>query len=353
MAYRRMGLALLSGLIATKAYALTLAAAGDVMVESRYAASASADGTHVLEAAAPYFQHADIGFANLEGVLLDENIIPRGCGSSGSCYRFRMPTRVANQLAAAGIRVVSSANNHSGDFGEQGRRNTVQSLLRAGVASIGLTAAPSTILVTSRGTRVAVIGFSPHQGTLSLFDYLRMAQEINRLKAQASVVVVSMHAGAEGPRAWHVPREPELFLGDARGDVYAFAHAAVDAGADLVLGHGPHVLRGMELYKGRLIAYSLGNFATNGPFSLTGVQRYGGILQVDLDDQTGAYRTGRFVGFSQDATNKARGPVPDRQAQVVLQDINRRSFPEARLTIAADGQLHWPPPADNPFKASR
>src|SRR4029079_4437742 len=86
----------------------------------------------------------------------------------------------------------------------------------------------------------------------------------------ADLVVVTMHAGAEGSDHQHVRPGNECFLGENRGNSVAFAHSVVRAGADLVVGTGPHVLRGMEWYRGRLIAYSLGNFAGYDVFSLGG-----------------------------------------------------------------------------------
>src|SRR6185436_19838247 len=112
------------------------------------------------------------------------------------------------------------------------------------------------------------------------------------------LVIVSFHGGAEGPKADHVMPGRELYLGENRGDLRAFTHAVVDAGADLVIGHGPHVLRGLELYQGRLIAYSLGNFATYGRFSLSGTQAIGAILHVDLAAD-GSFVSGKILPTQQ------------------------------------------------------
>jgi len=96
----------------------------------------------------------------------------------------------------------------------------------------------------------------------------------------ADVVVVLMHAGAEGSDKTHTPKGAETAYGEFRGDSRAFAHAVVDAGADVVLGSGPHVIRGMEQYRGRLIAYSLGNFAGWKNFSRSGNLALSGLLTV-------------------------------------------------------------------------
>ncbi len=103
-----------------------------------------------------------------------------------------------------------------------------------------------------------------------------------------------MHAGAEGTDHTHVRPGTETYLGENRGNVVAFSHAVVDAGADLVIGHGPHVLRGMEWYRGRLIAYSLGNFAGYKVFALGGPLSLSGILRVTLRGD-GGFDSGTLV----------------------------------------------------------
>ena len=113
---------------------------------------------------------------------------------------------------------------------------------------------------------------------------------------KADVVVVLMHAGAEGADKIHTPQGPEVAFGELRGVVRAFAHAAVDAGADLVLGSGPHVIRGIERYKSRLIAYSLGNFAGWDNFGLSGNLDLSGLLTVRIDE-TGRVRGGRWLSL--------------------------------------------------------
>jgi hypothetical protein len=113
---------------------------------------------------------------------------------------------------------------------------------------------------------------------------------------QGEIVVVLMHAGAEGADRTHVPSGREEAFGEDRGDSRAFAHAAIDAGADIVLGSGPHVLRGMELYKRRLIAYSLGNLAGWHNFGTHGTLGLSGLLKVELAPD-GRLRHGRLISL--------------------------------------------------------
>ena len=103
-----------------------------------------------------------------------------------------------------------------------------------------------------------------------------------------------MHAGAEGASHEHVRSQTETFLGENRGNAVAFSHAVVRAGADLVVGSGPHVLRGMEWYRGRLIAYSLGNFLGNGTLAITGPGGVSAVLHVKLR-RNGSWAGGRLV----------------------------------------------------------
>jgi hypothetical protein len=137
-----------------------------------------------------------------------------------------------------------------------------------------------------------MLGFAPYSDTASLLDMPLARTLIDRADALADIVVVAIHAGAEGTGAMHMTGGEESYVGEDRGDAEAFAHMAVDAGADLVLGSGPHVLRGMELYRHRLIAYSLGNFAGYHNFALDGALADSAVLRVRLSAR-GAFRSGR------------------------------------------------------------
>ncbi len=117
---------------------------------------------------------------------------------------------------------------------------------------------------------------------------------MKKAAANADVVIVTMHAGAEGSDKMHVRQGTEMFLGENRGNSVAFTHAVVDAGADLVVGSGPHVLRGMEWYHGHLIAYSLGNFAGYKVFAMGGPLSISGILRVTLRGD-GGFDSGTLV----------------------------------------------------------
>ena len=233
----------------------------------------------------------DVVLGNLEGTLSTGG--SSKCGpSSTSCFAFQTPPTYARWLKRAGFTVMNLANNHAFDFGQAGLDQTIAALDRSGLLHTGR---PGEITVQKVGRiRVATVGFAPYSWAASLTDIAGARKLVRAADRVADVVVVTMHAGAEGQDRQHVARGTEQFLGENRGDSRRFAHAVVDAGADLVVGSGPHVLRGMEWYKGRLIAYSLGNFAGYDVFALGGPLSTSGILRVTLDGD-GRFETGRLV----------------------------------------------------------
>jgi Bacterial capsule synthesis protein PGA_cap len=233
-----------------------------------------------------------IVFGNLEGTLTDRTDGKCAGAATGTCFAFRAPPSYARYLRRAGFTILSNANNHSFDYWQPGQDDTVRALHRAGLAQTGL---PREVTVLRVGAlRVAFVGFAPYSDTAPLLDPVAAAALIHRADRMADIVVVAIHAGAEGVGAEHVTGQEETYLGEDRGNPEAFAHMAVDDGADLVLGSGPHVLRAMELYHHRLIAYSLGNFAGYHNFSLDGSLGISVILQVKLNSD-GSFRRGRLV----------------------------------------------------------
>jgi len=282
--------------IATSSRGIEIVAVGDIMMGSTWPRTILPpnDGADLFSHVAPLFRGADLVFGNLEGPLIDGGRGRKCAAGSSSCYEFRMPTRYVRHLQRAGFNAVSIANNHARDFGSEGQQSTVETLRAAGIAPVG---GESVGYLTLQGRRVAVIGFAHRGGPYSHpIQNLQRAQELVRqLSRENDLVVVSFHGGAEGSGASHVPSRTEYFLGENRGDVRAFAHAVIDAGADLVLGHGPHVLRAMERYKGRLIAYSLGNFLTYELFSTRGPCGQSVVLRATLDPDTGEFMHGKLT----------------------------------------------------------
>ncbi len=277
---------------------------------------------------------ADLVLGNLEGTLTTATA-SKCRATSTSCFSFRTPPSYARHLRNAGFTVLNLANNHAFDFGEAGLEQTVSALERAGLRHTGR---PAEIAVQQVGRiTVAVVGFSTYPWANSMNDLPAVRREIARADKAADVVVVTAHMGAEGSDRQHVRRGTETFLGENRGNPIRFAHAAVDAGADLVVGHGPHVLRGMEWRKGRLIAYSLGNFAGYGVFALDGPLSASGILRVTLSGD-GRFETGllvptRLVGKGVPALD------PAERAHGIVRELSRVDFGRRGVRVSRDGTL--------------
>jgi Bacterial capsule synthesis protein PGA_cap len=237
------------------------------------------DGRDMFDGVKASLKDADVRFGNLETVLSNTGDSKKCGKKSTKCYAFRVPTSFAEALRLAGFDVMSIANNHAGDFGPEGRKSTMAALDAVAIRHSGPLGDIASWDVGGR--RVALVGFSFGSDVYRIQDLVVARKLVADLKKRHDLVFVSFHGGAEGVGAARVPSGVETFLGENRGDVRAFAHTVVDAGADLVLG-SPHLLRALELYKGRLIAYSLGNFSTWDTFNLTGPLGVSGILKVSL-----------------------------------------------------------------------
>ncbi|HEY6098140.1 MAG TPA: CapA family protein [Anaeromyxobacter sp.] len=323
---------------------ITIAAVGDVMLGSAFPEETGGmlppeDGAHLLDELAPVLRAADVAFGNLEGPLADTGTSAKCARSKpGRCYAFRVPTRYGKHLAAAGFDVMSLANNHAGDFGEEGRASTRGTLDALGIRYAG---APGEVArLEVRGTRIALVAFSTSSGTNDLREVEEASRIVKAARDGADLVVVSFHGGAEGADRQHVLQGSEQFLGEDRGDLRTFAHAVVDAGAHLVIGHGPHVVRGMEVYRGRLVAYSLGNFATYGGFNLSGPNGLSLVLEVRLAPD-GTFLGGRVHPARQE---KPGGPHLDPAGAVipVLRRLSEEDFGGAAVRVGDDGTLAPP-----------
>ncbi len=281
---------------------------------------------------------APIVFGNLEGTMTDATGSKCGSGSS-DCYAFRVPPSDAQVLRQDGFTVLNSANNHSHDFGPQGLADTTAALQAAGIVQAGL---PGQIGVTSEGgTKVAFVDFAPYPDTNNLLDLTTAKQLITQAHAEANLVVVYMHAGAEGADADHVTGQEETYVGEDRGNPEAFAHAAIDDGAALVLASGPHVLRGMEYYHGHLIAYSLGDFANYNNFSTSGTLDLSGILKVTLHAD-GSFGGAHFTSVVLSGEGQPSLDPSDAAAQFVNQ-LSQADFGADAAVIGANGDLAPPP----------
>lgn len=318
---------------------VVLMGVGDLMLGSNYPSPnflPKNAGKDILQEVAPVLKKADITFGNLEGVILSANGTPKQCKNPDYCYVFKSPDSYVQNYLDAGFDVLSLANNHTGDFGATGRENTTKVLQDAGIQFAGIEAHPYTIF-EREGIRYGFCAFAPNTGSVSLLKIEEAVSLIRMLNDSCDIVIVSMHTGAEGSKYNHITRKDEIFVGENRGNPYSFSHQAIDAGADIVWGHGPHVVRAVEVYKDRFIAYSLGNFATYGTINVTGINGYAPIIEVETD------RTGNFIrGKIHSAIQiKGKGPRWDISNRVVkeIKNLTQEDFPESNLSISKTGDM--------------
>ncbi len=300
------------------------------------------DGSSLFDAYRETMKAADVAFLNLEGTLLDHGDSRKCKEGSTTCYAFRTPVRYVKNLVDAGVDAVSAANNHANDFDDVGRKTTWKTLRNAGVLPVGPVHEPA--ILDTGGKRIGFLAFATSPGYPDLRDVETAQLLVQDLAPQVDLLVVSFHGGAEGAKAAHTPQGTEKFLGEDRGDVRFFAQIVVDAGADIVVGHGPHVLRGMEIYKGRLIAYSLGNFITYGGFNLRGANGLSALLLVDLYPD-GRFAAGRIVSGRQVPPGGAMLD-PDHEAARTIAALSVEDFAERAAPIEPDGTILGPASSD-------
>ena len=323
--------------VKAKAASVTITAVGDTMLGNT--PDLPPDPATYFEAVESVLDPGpQIVFGNLEGTLTTSTTSKCGVkkGPDKGCFAFRDPPGYAQYFKAAGFTILNDANNHSFDFGAAGQAQTVRVIHSAGLAQTGL---PGEItLVIQNGIKVAFLAFAPYAYDADLLDLPADRALIRQAGREATVVVVYMHAGAEGPEADHVTGREEIYLGEDRGNAEAFAHMAIDAGASLVIASGPHVLRGMQFYKGHLIAYSLGNFASYGDFSTAGDLDMSMILRVTLSS-AGRFERARiypiqFTGQGQ--------PVPGGGAIPFVARLAADDFGSSAARILPSGVIKAP-----------
>ena len=326
-------------LFAQKKDTVTLIGVGDIMMGSNYpdhSGLPSNDGQFLLKEVEDILKNADVTIGNLEGVLLDSGGTPKTCRDPKVCYVFRSPERYVQNLVSAGFDIMSLANNHAGDFGEAGRRSSMNALDEAGIQHAGQLPKKS-IVFEKDGIRYGFAAFAPNSNCVHLNDIAGAKEIVNHLDSISDIVIVSFHGGAEGAPYQHVPRKNEIFHGEDRGDVYLFAHELIEAGADLIFGHGPHVTRAVEVYQDRFITYSMGNFCTYGGINVSGVNGLAPIIKVYTDTK-GKFFKAQITPTYQ--TNRSSVHV-DPQKQVIkrIQELTKEDFPEVKVTIDDNGWI--------------
>ncbi len=318
---------------------LVVAAAGDIMLgtdypSSRYLPPGGCSG--LLTEVKPILLEADLAFCNLEGTFSSSGGQAKKCRDTTRCYVFRMPDEYVNCLVEAGFDLVSTANNHCNDFGAGGRQSTMRVLDEAGLYHAGMLEKPA-VIFEKDGRNIGFCAFAPFRGSADMKNSELLRQTIMQLDAESSLVIVALHAGAEGKEHQHVTREDEIYLGYNRGNVYQVAHEAIDAGADLVLAHGPHVTRAVELYKDRLICYSLGNFCTYARFNLRGPNGIAPLISI-VTGPGGKFIEARVTSIKQ-AGSGIPVPDPEERAYKKLKELTLQDFPETSLSFPGDGSI--------------
>jgi hypothetical protein len=318
---------------------ISIAAVGDMMIGTDYPKNhlPDDDGINFFAHVTPILSSADIAVGNLEGTLIDGGEPAKKCKNLNACYLFRSPARYAQYYRDAGFDALSVANNHARDFGEDGRTATMQALDAVGIHHSGR--AGEFASFETKGLSIAFLAYAVTQKSNLLHDYELAERTVAEFAATHDIVIVTFHGGAEGASMMHVPFAEEEYYGEPRGDVARFSRSMVDAGADLVLGHGPHVVRGMERYKGRLIAYSLGNFATYYGISVEGAKGIAPILLTTLDQE------GRFIEGEIVSTVQIRpdGPSIDEEQRALklIRGLSFEDFDDPGLTFHPDGRISY------------
>jgi Bacterial capsule synthesis protein PGA_cap len=316
---------------------ISMSATGDIIMGNAPNRLPARGGRGFFDSVKPALA-ADLVMGNLEEPLTDDTGAGKCSAGSTACFQFRAPPSYAAHLRDAGFEVLNQANNHGNDYGDQGYRNTQKALEAHGLDHTG---APDQITVVDvSGVRVAVVGLSSYPWSNNMTDIPDAKRVVAQAATRADLVVVQVHMGAEGADKVHVRPGTELFYGENRGDPVRFSRAVIDAGADLVVGHGPHVLRALEFYKGRLIAYSLGNFAGGGMLNNSGRLGLGAVLKVSMSAD-GRWSGGRLISTYIDDAGK---PRLDRQGRAVelVAGLCRSDFPSTGARLTAAGGISPP-----------
>ena len=320
----------------------TIIGVGDIMLGSNYPFEylLPKNDANILQNTQNILKNADITVGNLEGTLFDNGGTPKSCNNPNLCYAFRMSSKYGKYLKEAGFDYLSIANNHSNDFGEIGIKETMKNLDNLGIKYSGIKDITESAVLEKDGKKFGFISFSPNSATVKLNDYNYAKKLISELKSKVDIVIVMFHGGAEGANAEHITKRHEIFHGEDRGNVYEFAHFAIDNGADVIFGQGPHVTRAVELYKNKFISYSGGNFATFGKINISGSMGIAPIFKIKINNK-GDFISGEIIPVRQ--TYKSLGPFIDSEKLAIKKiiSLNKSDFPNGNgLSINEEGKIN-------------
>jgi hypothetical protein len=273
---------------------------------------------------------ADVRLFNLEGALIDGG---KPAKKVGKAYHFAIPTRYVKFIKEMGFNLASINNNHILDFCWDGLMNTIKVLDSQGIKWAGPKGKFGEFAVDGKRICVIAFGFINSEKFYSILNLAEAKRVVEDLKRNHDIVIVSFHGGKEGYE--RTSNQMEIFLNEKRGSLVSFCRGVIDAGADLVIGHGPHLPRALELYKGKLVAYSLGNFFTYGRFSIKGACGFSPMLYVVLDAE-GNFKEGRIIPFKQVGEGI---PVFDKKGETIrwMERLTKLDFPSTPLIIDRRG----------------
>lgn len=283
-----------------------------------------------------FFSTLDIMSGNLEGVLTDNTEYQSKCAKmSTNCFALKGSGNFAETLKGAGFDIVNIANNHSLDFGVSGLKDTQNNLDLAQIAHTG--AKNKIAYFETKGTKIAYIGFAQNSNLNTMSDLNQMKKIIAEARTKADIVIATIHAGAEGSTNMSVPDDNEIYLGENRGNTKQIAHNLIDSGADMVLGSGPHVLRGIEIYNNKVIAYSLGNFLSVNKLSKNNFLGLSAILVANFD-KAGITKSIRIIPAKISAPEGIPYFDESGASIVLINHLSKENFGENGLILDENGQ---------------
>lgn len=320
---------------------LTISAVGDIMIGTNFPSASSLPtdkGQGFFKFSKDYLQSTDLALGNFEGTLFDGEPPADSKKSGKGRYVFRTPVEYGQVLKEAGFHFLSLANNHSKDMGQAGLQSTQQALKELDIQFSSKNGEIATFQV--KGFNVAIISFDYYTGLRSIRNISAAEKEIKKLKKNFDIVIISAHVGGEGEEAILIPYEDEIFLGENRGHSVNFARKSIDAGADLIFMHGPHVPRAIEVYKNKLVVYSLGNFATSYGIGISGYAGIAPLVRVAID-KNGNFIKGHLASFKQ-----RRPPVTvwdkEQTALNLIKKLSLTQFPDSAPEFDMDGFFKIP-----------
>lgn len=316
---------------------LVIAMTGDIMMGTTYPQPALPpdDGKMLFKDVRRILHKADIAVGNLEGTLCDSAENKKDVSEFN--YSFRTPLSFAPRLKEAGFDFLSMANNHAFDFGIEGVKSTERALRDIGIKYAGIKGRTDAAIIERNGIRYGLCAFGHNSYTLKHKELWAVKGILDSLRANADIIIVSFHGGAEGKQYSHLPYGKEEFLEEDRGSLRDFAHFCIDNGADIIYGHGPHVVRCVEVYKGKFIAYSLGNFCTPYGISITGISGYAPVIEAKVN-RKGNFLEGKIHSFIQ---RRGLGPRKDTTNAVASQikRLTISDIKDSKITIGTDGTI--------------